>query len=252
MATIFYYLAIFAIILIFYTIFSRFEKSYKNQGKGTVRQKTVFSIKLLALFFIPYFVCQYFGIIEFWFDTMRYMIFFMVFLELYSSWKSKGEKAFATSLIILTFFAFVVFPLIGENIEQKVNYFLLLGVIVILQDCFMSLFGRYVVKRLPDGFYKMKYPGCISPNKTVLSVILGLIANILLFTVIFEIDIMFVLVASIGTALGDALFSLYKRIAKIEDFSCLLGPIGGFADRFDGWVFAIILVEILHSIQIMI
>jgi CDP-diglyceride synthetase len=249
MATIFYYLAIFIVTMVFYGFFSRFEKSYKNHGKGSFKQKTLFSIQLIALFFIPFLICQYFGLIEFWFDSVRFMLAFMIFIELYSSWKDKGDKAFALVLILLTFFAFIVFPSIGVENDQKVYYFLVLGAIVIMQDTFMSIFGKCVVKRLPDGTYKMRYPKIISPNKTVMSVLLGVIANIVLFSGLLNYEMSFVFTASIATAIGDAIFSIYKRVANLDDFSHLLGPIGGFSDRFDGWVFAIILVEILTAIE---
>ena len=71
----------------------------------------------------------------------------------------------------------------------------------------------------------------ISPNKTVVGYLGGLLT--LLLYPFFNYNINFILLLYIFGCIGDLFASYFKRIVKINDYSNYLGSHGGFLDRFD-------------------
>jgi phosphatidate cytidylyltransferase len=82
----------------------------------------------------------------------------------------------------------------------------------------------------------------ISPRKTVEGFVGGLVAGLLVFLILSDLDPLRSLV--VGTAFitagvcGDYLKSFLKRQFSIKDFSNVLGGHGGFTDRFDSVIFS--------------
>ena len=109
---------------------------------------------------------------------------------------------------------------------------------IILFGCIASDIGGFIFGKLFKGPKLTK----ISPNKTysgaIGSIVLTLITVSILFYYflkIFNLDtIILALVVSIFCQLGDLLFSLLKRKAKIKNTGNILPGHGGVLDRLDG------------------
>ena len=109
---------------------------------------------------------------------------------------------------------------------------------IILFGCVASDIGGFIFGKIFKGPKLTK----ISPNKTysgaIGSIVLTLITVSILFYYflkIFNLDtIILALVVSIFCQLGDLLFSLLKRKAKIKDTGNILPGHGGVLDRLDG------------------
>ena len=109
---------------------------------------------------------------------------------------------------------------------------------IMLFGCIASDIGGFIFGKIFKGPKLTK----ISPNKTysgaIGSIVLTLITVSILFYYflkIFNLDtIILALVVSIFCQLGDLLFSLLKRKAKIKDTGNILPGHGGVLDRLDG------------------
>ena len=110
--------------------------------------------------------------------------------------------------------------------------------LTLLFICIFSDIGGYVVGKIIGGKKLTK----ISPNKTYAgafgSIIFTLITIWILFSYfieIFNLQIILIgLITSIFCQLGDLLFSLLKRKAKLKDTGSFLPGHGGVLDRLDG------------------
>ncbi len=91
------------------------------------------------------------------------------------------------------------------------------------------------------SFGRRKFLSNISPNKTLEGFLIALLGTPILIMPIlalfYEYDfirlLIFVLLVSIFSALGDATASLFKRVAGVKDSSNLLPGHGGILDRID-------------------
>ena len=213
------------------------------QTKGTLKEKFYSSINIILIFILPYFVT--FGNIEFFFHTFCLTISIGMLCELYLHYKL-GDN-FTIILILLVLCSFNIIPNLYVDIIDYKKVFICV-LIISCMDTYMNIIGKYFVSKLPKYIPVFKYPKSVSGNKTILSVFLSLLLNIYVFSFLFEISIFNisdVIIISLLTAFGDALFSIYKRKKNIDDFSHLLGKIGGFCDRFDGWVLPFIYIFVM-------
>ena len=115
--------------------------------------------------------------------------------------------------------------------------------------------GAYFVGR---ALGKRKLAPIISPNKTVEGAIGGTLSGVAAmllyalvlqllfgFTVNYLYAIIYGILGSLGSILGDLSFSVIKRQAKIKDYGNLLPGHGGILDRFDSTIVVAPLVELL-------
>ena len=160
----------------------------------------------------------------------------------------------------------------NDHIEDKFNYkFLLINVVIIyyiffifckysyeiyklesptfflyvISICFLTDIGGYVFGKIIGG----KKLTNISPNKTIsgtLGSFIFCIFPLILFSNLSYLDLeftlknmMFVLLVSLMSQLGDLFISYLKRKAKIKDTGKILPGHGGVLDRVDGIVFAL-------------
>ena len=134
--------------------------------------------------------------------------------------------------------------------EGSLNYFIFLLLITIFTDTFALISGRLIGKH--------KLCEKISPNKTIEGSIGGslfgtIIATTFYFIVInpdanvFLVLIITLLFSIIGQ-IGDLFFSSIKRNYQVKDFSNIIPGHGGILDRFDSFIFVVILYTLFINI----
>ena len=137
------------------------------------------------------------------------------------------------------FFIFCNFSYEIYRFESPVFYFYLISI------CFFTDIGGYIFGKIIGGKKLTK----ISPNKTISGTMGSFLLSIVplfLFLNLDNIDIefnpkdvLFVLLVSLISQLGDLFISFLKRKAKIKDTGKILPGHGGVLDRVDGIIFAV-------------
>ena len=115
----------------------------------------------------------------------------------------------------------------------------------IISICFFTDIGGYVFGKILGG----KKLSEISPNKTISGSFGSFILSITPLILIIYFDyldlefnlknVVFCLILSLISQLGDLFISFLKRKAKIKDTGKILPGHGGFLDRVDGIIFAV-------------
>ena len=158
----------------------------------------------------------------------------------------KSSKKFNSKFLILNtltfcyiFFIFCFFSYVIHSSESAVFFFYIVSI------CFFTDIGGYVFGKIIGGKKLSK----ISPNKTISGTIGSFISSIipLIFFLNFDYlklefnmsNILFCLLISLISQLGDLFISFSKRKAKIKDTGNLLPGHGGSLDRLDGIIFAV-------------
>ena len=169
------------------------------------------------------------------------LIYFLVFIEIYINFKS---YRLIPSIYILISFIFFITINFNNEINLKFNLFI---ITVISFDIFSYLFGKAF------GHNKLVK---ISPNKTYEGLFGGIVASFLfslLFSYIFNINIninliTFIFLIILSAFIGDIIESYFKRKNNMKNSSQLIPGHGGFFDRFDSFLFSIIIFSISKSI----
>ena len=116
----------------------------------------------------------------------------------------------------------------------------------------MSDIGGLIIGKI----FKGKKLSKISPNKTISGSLGSFIFSLLLIPFFLKYFnnyniltiILFTVIISLASQLGDLLISAIKRKAKVKDTSDLLPGHGGVLDRIDGIIFAIPVGLLIFSI----
>ena len=140
----------------------------------------------------------------------------------------------------LLYLSLLVFFVISAKLINLDLYFALIYSLLI---SIMSDVGGLVIGKI----FKGKKLSKISPNKTMSGSLGSFIFSLLLVPFFLEYFdnyniltiILFTVIISLTSQLGDLLISLLKRKAKVKDTSDLLPGHGGVLDRIDGIIFAI-------------
>ena len=146
-------------------------------------------------------------------------------------------------LNIATFlYIFLVFCHLSYEIHRSESPIFFLYVISI---CFFTDIGGYVFGKIIGGKKLSK----ISPNKTIAGTLGSFILSIIPLIIVTNlnyldlefnlINVIFCLLISLISQIGDLFISLIKRKAKIKDTGNLLPGHGGILDRVDGIIFAV-------------
>ncbi|WP_435087303.1 phosphatidate cytidylyltransferase [Candidatus Pelagibacter bacterium nBUS_29] len=160
--------------------------------------------------------------------------------------KKLSKKKFNSKFLILnliTFcYVFFVFCILSYKIHQLEGPTFFLYVISI---CFFTDIGGYIIGKIIGGKKLSK----ISPNKTISGTTGSFIFSIIPLMIISEFNylnleintnnIIFCLLISLISQLGDLFISFLKRKAKIKDTGKILPGHGGILDRVDGIIFAV-------------
>ena len=142
-------------------------------------------------------------------------------------------------LVIITWDIFVF-----EHEDMNLIFFLIVSI------CISTDIGGFFFGKIFKGKKLTK----ISPNKTysglIGSYVLSLLTTTIFFKEYFELFdlIIFTLVISTFSQLGDLTISYLKRKVKIKDTSNILPGHGGFLDRFDGFLLAMPMGYLVYSI----
>ena len=144
--------------------------------------------------------------------------------------------------LVTFFYIFFIFCNFSYKIHQSESPVFFLYVISI---CFFTDIGGYVFGKIIGGKKLSK----ISPNKTISGAVGSFILSIVPLIIVLNFNylnvefnltsIIFCLLVSLISQLGDLFISLIKRKAKIKDTGNLLPGHGGILDRLDGIIFAI-------------
>ena len=159
-----------------------------------------------------------------------------------NSFLKRYDGKFLILNIITFFYIFFIFCNFSYEIHKSESPVFFIYVISI---CFFTDIGGYVFGKTIGGKKLSK----ISPNKTIsgtigsfiLSIVpLILVSNFNYLELEFNLkNVLFCLVISLISQLGDLFISLLKRKAKIKDTGNLLPGHGGVLDRVDGIIFAV-------------
>ena len=172
-------------------------------------------------------------------------LFSKILISKYSK-KNLASNLFDSKFIILNIVTFCYIFFIFCNLSYEIHetegsvFFL-----YIISICFFTDIGGYFFGKIVGGKKLSK----ISPNKTVSGTIGSFILSIFPFIIVVNLDyldlepnllnIMFCLLISLISQLGDLFISFIKRKAKIKDTGNLLPGHGGVLDRVDGIIFAV-------------
>ena len=142
-------------------------------------------------------------------------------------------------LLSITYLTFIILKLwtilTGNNEVDK------LYIYIIFLICIFSDIGGFIFGKILKGKKLTK----ISPNKTISGMIGSFILSISVAVIYaqkyFEINniIIFSILISLISQLGDLIISYLKRKAQIKDTGIMLPGHGGALDRLDGLIFAI-------------
>jgi len=126
--------------------------------------------------------------------------------------------------------------------DLRINTDDYLPVLLITTICVSTDIGGYVFGKLFKGPKLTK----LSPNKTYSGMIGGFFLSLISITIIplFKIgeieisEILFIVVISCASQIGDIIISYFKRLSKIKDTGKIIPGHGGLLDRVDGMIFA--------------
>ena len=172
-----------------------------------------------------------------------------IFLKLLSrkNFKKKSPlNKFNFKIIIFNIITFCYIFLIFCNfsyeiyVSQSPIFFL-----YVISICFFTDIGGYIIGKIIGGKKLSK----ISPNKTISGMFGSFICSIIPLIIIFDSyyldlkfnfsNILYCLLVSLISQLGDLFISFLKRKAKIKDSGKILPGHGGVLDRVDGIIFAV-------------
>ena len=162
--------------------------------------------------------------------------------------KSKISRFLCKSLSLLYLSGLVLIIISVKVINLNFFFVLIYSLLVAI----MSDIGGLVIGKI----FKGKKLSKISPNKTMSGSIGSFIFSLFLIPFFVEyfnnynvlIIILFTVIISLASQIGDLLISLLKRKAKVKDTSDLLPGHGGVLDRIDGIIFAIPIGLLLFSL----
>ena len=196
--------------------------------------RCLFSVIILSI----YFIISYIN-----FNLVFYLIlliYLIILLEIYLYFKKyKFIPIIYIALSLICFF----------NIDFKelnILDFNLLIIIIITFDIFSYFFGKAIGKTKLIN---------ISPKKTIEGLVGGIIASssfAIIFSYYFEILInielfMYIVLVIFSSLSGDLIESFFKRKNDLKNSSNIIPGHGGVFDRFDSFLFSIIVYSIFIS-----
>jgi len=169
-------------------------------------------------------------------------IYLLILLEVIIYFKNK--KILILVYLILSFISIF-------NVKFENNYFFnfnLMIFIIIIFDTFSYFVG--------SNIGKIKILKYISPHKTLEGFMGGALISFstsLVLLIIFGkninlISCLFILIIILSSFIGDVIESYFKRINNLKNSSDFLPGHGGFFDRFDSFIFAIVIYSFIYKL----
>ena len=200
----------------------------------------VYSNFILRLLFSILFLISYFIISSINFSLVFYLIlliYIAITLEIYFFFKK--NKLFPIIYILISI---IFFFTLDFNDEEFISFNIYIFIIITF-DIFSYLIGKIIGK---NQLIK------ISPNKTIEGFVGGFILSFIstIFIFIFLNNslnlntIFFILIIILSSFIGDIIESYFKRKNDLKNSSNLIPGHGGVFDRFDSFLFSIILYSI--------
>ena len=178
------------------------------------------------------------------FDIFLTIILAITLYEWHKMTKSKPYYFFGLIFIFISFYTIHKFI----NFENNYIYFLIVTLICVSTDI-----GGYVFGNIFKGPKITK----ISPKKTYSGMMGGYIVSIIVLIIFLSpinitINILiFILLVSSASQLGDLIISYFKRLSKIKDTGNIIPGHGGLLDRIDGMIFAFPFSYLILELQIL-
>ena len=167
------------------------------------------------------------------------LLFFCFLISLYEWQKMKTSKLIKFSGVIFLLFSFYTILKVRMIFENNYWPFLIVTFICISTDIGGYTFGK---------IFKGPKLTTLSPNKTYAGVLGSFLICLLLYFVILSFNLInkdyyvnfliFTLVISSISQIGDISVSYFKRLSKIKDTGNIIPGHGGMLDRIDGMIFA--------------
>ena len=200
----------------------------------------VYNNFILRLFFSAFFISIYFIFAYINFELVFYLIllvYIFIFIEIYLNFKL--YKLFPIIYILISFIFFIVI----DFSEIKYLNFNLFILAVISFDIFSYIIGKTLGKNKLTK---------ISPNKTYEGFFGGALSSFslcLFFAFIFDITInlkfiFYLLIIIFFSFVGDIIESYFKRKNNLKNSSEFIPGHGGVFDRFDSFLFSIIIYSV--------
>ncbi len=206
--------------------------------------KSNFLNRVISIFFLaPIFIfCVLKGM--FAFNILLFLLFIIFMFEI-----SKLKKVYTKILLSFLLLTFLYSFYNLRYITDGTKIIFLITFITWLSDIGGYLFGKLI------GGKKINF---ISPNKTIsgycgslilvqLNLIYIYYFKINLFNALYA-NILFLFFCTLIVIFGDLFFSYFKRLNNIKDYSNLIPGHGGLLDRLDGFIFLIIISNIINLI----
>ena len=195
----------------------------------------IFKRIISSIILLPFvFFCIIKG--SFYFNSVLLIVLFITFYEWHKL--SKNKTYYFYGFIFLITSLYYVYKL-RVDFDNSYNYFLLITLICIFTDL-----GGYIFGKIFKGPKLTKY----SPGKTFsglfgsfflalfalpVCIFLGYYNNLISLKLI-----IFIIIISLTSQMGDLIISFFKRKSNIKDTGNLIPGHGGLLDRIDGMLFA--------------
>ena len=215
-----------------------------------LKKRVITSIFLFFLLFLMFSYSYIMIISSIVIGIISWIEFFALISKIVKENDTKGKiLRFIYKSISLLYLSGLVFFIISSKLINFNLYFILIYSLLV---AIMSDIGGLIIGKL----FKGKKLSKISPNKTISGSLGSFIFSLFLIPFFLEnfsnynilIIILYTVVISLASQLGDLLISLMKRKAKVKDTSDLLPGHGGVLDRIDGMIFAIPVGLLIFSI----
>ena len=206
-----------------------------------LKKRIITSILLLSLLFVMFSYSYILIISTIIIGLISWIEFYALISKIVKKNDSKSKiLRFLYKSLSLLYLSGLVFFIISAKL---INLNLYLVFIYSLLIAILSDIGGLVVGKIVKG----KKLNKISPNKTISGSLGSFIFSLFLIPFFLGhfydynilIIILFTIIISFASQLGDLLISLLKRKAKVKNTSDLLPGHGGILDRIDGIIFSI-------------
>ena len=215
-----------------------------------LKKRIITSIFLLSWLILMFFYSYIMIVSSIVIGLISWIEFFALISKIVKKNDTKSQilrflyKSFSLFYLSILVFFIISIKLLSLNLYFALIFSLLIAI--------MSDIGGLVIGKI----FKGKKLSKISPNKTISGSFGSFIFSLFLIPFFLEhfstydisIVVLFTLIISLASQLGDLLISLLKRKAKVKNTSDLLPGHGGVLDRIDGIIFAIPVGLLIFSI----